>query len=194
MRQNSQNRSSNRRIAKIDGKSSKKRSKKTSRKTRPTRPPKMPKMTPNRHSRAPRDPPGTQETSILGVPEGGRNLDQKTEAQKTIFFPRLGRVWPPPGKPKTRHRQGRWLAATLQPCGFGTPRPEKRRWRCGGATIFVIFGPLEIPTPSNSIKDAVEIQPASEMLAERTVRSAKTIVWHLVCHAAGSLWRGAADF
>ena len=64
----------------------------------------------------------------------------------------------------------------------------------GGVAIFEVSGALEIQTPSNSIKDAVEIQPASEMLAERTVRSAKTIVWHLVCHAAGSLQRRRGGF
>ena len=90
MRQNSQNRSSNGRITKIDEKASKKRSKKTSRKTRPERAPKTAKMTPKRHSRAPWDPPGTPETSILGVPARGRNFDQKTEPQKIGFSRVLG--------------------------------------------------------------------------------------------------------
>ena len=100
MRQNSQNRSSNRRIAKIDEKASKKRSKKTSRKTRPERPQETPKMTPKRYSRAPRDPPGTPETSILGVPARDRNFDQKTEPQKIGFFRVLGDFRPPLGNQK----------------------------------------------------------------------------------------------
>ena len=75
-------------------KSTKKRPKngaKKRRETRPERPPKTPKMTPKRYSRAPRDPPGTPETSILGVPARARNFDQKTEPQQNRFFPRLGR-------------------------------------------------------------------------------------------------------
>ena len=116
MRQNSQNRSSNRRIAKIDEKASKKRSKKTSRKTRPERPQKTPKMTPKRYSRAPRDPPGTPETSILGVPARDRNFDQKTEPQKIGFFRVLGDFRPPLGnqKPGTGRVGGSWPVSRLE--------------------------------------------------------------------------------
>ena len=155
MRQNSQNRSSHRRIAKIDEQASKKRSKKTSRKTKPKRPQKTPKISPKRYSRAPRDPPGTQETSILGVPARGRNLDQKTEAQKTSFFPRLGRFWPPPAKPKTRHRQGGWLATGCPPWCFRHIEGVNRRFRVGGVAIFMFSRASGNPWPSNSIEDAV---------------------------------------